>query len=315
MIAELFAPLATSAGADGLGDDAATFAGGEGDIVVTVDALAAGVHFFPDDPPEAIAAKALRVNLSDLAAKGAEPFGYVVALALGAGWTADWARGFAAGLAADNARYGVALLGGDTLRAAGGTTVSVTAFGRVPTGGIVRRRTARPGDVVTVTGAVGDAALGLLCRLGELPALPDTARAALLTAYLYPDPPVAGWRAVRDHARAAMDVSDGLLGDLAKLCRTAGVGAEIDVAAVPLSRPVSVAVALAPALRDRALTGGDDYQILATVAPEMLDAYRAALTAAGVAVAAIGRIVEPAGVVVTDAGRPLAVADGRFQHF
>jgi thiamine-monophosphate kinase len=315
LIAELFAPLATAPGADALGDDAATFPGGEGEVVVTVDALAAGVHFFPDDPPDAIAAKALRVNLSDLAAKGAEPFGYVVALALGAGWTAEWARGFAAGLAADNARYGVALLGGDTLRAAGGTTVSVTAFGRVPAGAIVRRRTARPGDIVTVTGTIGDAALGLLARLGEATDLPETARAALLTAYLYPDPPVAAWRAVRAHARAAMDVSDGLLGDLAKLCRVAGVGAEVDAGAVPFSRAAAAAIAAVPALRDRALTGGDDYQVLAAIPPERLHAYSADLAAVGLTVTGIGRIVEAAGVRLTERGQPLTVTDGRFQHF
>jgi thiamine-monophosphate kinase len=171
------------------------------------------------------------------------------------------------------------------------------------------------GPRINAGGRIGDAALGLLCRLGTAPDLPDSARAALLTAYLYPDPPVAAFRAVRAHARAAMDVSDGLVGDLLKLCRTAGVGATLDVDCVPLSPAVAVAVRVEPALRDRALTGGDDYQVLATVAEDRLDAYRGALAEAGVTVAAIGRIVEGAGLAVTAGGRPVSLADGRFQHF
>ena len=202
LIATLFAPLATDAGADGLGDDAASFAGGAGDVVVTCDALAAGVHFFPDDPPEAIAAKALRVNLSDLAAKGAEPFGYLVALALPSSCDGAWAEAFARGLAADQARYGVSLLGGDTLRASpgGGATITVTAFGRTGSGRTVRRRSARPGDVVVVTGTIGDAALGLQMRLGTSWEIDQAHAAALRSAYLYPDPPVRAWPAVRRFA-------------------------------------------------------------------------------------------------------------------
>lgn len=319
LIASVFAPLADAAGADALGDDAATFPGGSGDVVVTVDALAAGVHFFPDDPPEAIAAKALRVNLSDLAAKGAEPFGYVVALALGRGWSEDWARAFAAGLAADNARYGVCLLGGDTLRASpgGGTTISVTAFGRVPAGGIVRRRAARPGDALVVTGTIGDSALGLALRLGEGPAgLSPQDAAVLRSAYLWPDPPVAAWRAVRDHARAAMDVSDGLLGDLAKLCRTAGVGARLEADQVPLSPAVRAAVAADPSAFDRALTGGDDYQVLACVPADGVESFAAAVAAQGLSAAVVGEVVAgPPEVSVTRGGRPVRLADGRFQHF
>lgn len=321
LIADVFAPLATAAGADALTDDVAIFAAGAGDIVVTCDALAAGVHFFPDDPPEAIAAKALRVNLSDLAAKGAEPFGYMLALALGPGWTADWARAFAAGLAADQARYGVQLLGGDTVRASpgGGTQVTVTALGRVPSGRVVRRRTARPGDVLTVTGTVGDAALGLACRLdpgGRPFGLGAAAAERLGHAYLWPDPPVAAWRAVRDHASAAMDVSDGLLGDLGKLLRAAGVAARLDVGRVPLSEPVAAAVASDPAARDLALTGGDDYQILAAVPAAAFDAYRRALADVGVAVAAVGEITTGApAVALEEDGRPVALVDKRFQHF
>lgn len=318
LIATVFAPLATHAGADGLADDAAAFPAGEGDVVVTCDALAADVHFFADDPPDAIAAKALRVNLSDLAAKGAEPFAYLVALALPPSAGAQWAQAFASGLAADQARYGVTLLGGDTLRASpgGGATITVTAFGRTAAGATVRRRTAAPGDKVVVTGTIGDAALGLQARLARpWPIAPEHA-AALDRAYLWPDPPVAAWPAVRAHASAAMDVSDGLIGDLAKLCRAAGVGARLDLDAVPLSAAVRAAIAADAAAFDRAVTGGDDYQILATVPPGDLEPYLAALAAAGAAGTAIGEIVAgPPVVATTRQGRASQVADGRFQHF
>lgn len=318
LIETLFKPLATAPGADALGDDAATFSCGTDDVVVTCDALAAGVHFFADDPPEAIAAKALRVNLSDLAAKGAEPFGYVLALALGQGTEVEWVRRFADGLAADHARYGVHLLGGDTLRAStgGGTTISVTAFGRTAPGAIVRRRGAGAGETVVVTGTIGDAALGLAARLAKGAAPQDDISAALEERYLYPEPPVAAWRAVRAYAKAAMDVSDGLAGDLAKLCRAAGVGAVLEADRVPLSPAVRAAVARRPEARDVALTGGDDYQILATLEPENVDPFTAACAAEGVAVTPIGRIVPlEEGFSVRDGGREIALHDGRFQHF
>lgn len=319
LIARLFAPLATADGADGLADDAATFPCGEGDVVVTCDALAAGVHFFAHDPPDALAAKALRVNLSDLAAKGAEPFGYLLALALPEGATPEWVEGFACGLAADQARYGVSLLGGDTLRASpgGGVTIALTAFGRVPPGGAVRRRTARPGDLLAVTGTIGDAALGLVARQPGGAAWPvaQEHRAALDRAYLWPDPPVAAWRAVRVAARAAMDVSDGLVGDLAKLCRAAGVGARVEVGRVPLSPAVRAVVDEVPTALDRALTGGDDYQILAAVPPQREPAWRDALALAGVSGTIIGEVVEGAGVTLLREGRVVTMADGRFRHF
>lgn len=320
LIAKVFAPLATDAGADNLEDDAAVIAQQGADVVVTVDALAAGVHFLADDPPEAIAAKALRVNLSDLAAKGAEPFGYLLALALGTGWTEAWARAFAAGLMADQARYGVALLGGDTLRASpgGGTQIAVTALGRVPPDGAVRRRTAQPGDILTVTGTIGDGALGLLCRTSdERPfRLSRDDATALRDAYWWPNPPVHAYRAVRDHARAAMDISDGLLADAAKLARSAGVALVIDIDAVPFSPPVVAAIANDPTARDVALTGGDDYQILAAVAPEQLGPYTAVARAAKVTVTAIGSVERGLpGVRLLSGGVPAAVADRRFQHF
>ncbi|MEM8550846.1 MAG: thiamine-phosphate kinase [Pseudomonadota bacterium] len=319
LIAQILAPLATDPGADGLLDDAATVRAGMEDIVVSCDALAAGVHFFPDDPADVIAAKALRVNLSDIAAKGAKPFGYLLALAAGEETDLAWAGAFAKGLEADNKRYDVALLGGDTLRACagGGTTLSVTAFGRLPRGTIVRRRTALPGDVLVVTGSIGDSALGVRLRLGNAPFVVAPAHAdRLVQRYLLPDPPVLLAATVRRHARAAMDISDGLLADCLKLCQAAKVGADVEVDRVPFSHAVRAAISDEPAARDIALTGGDDYQILAAIPEEAVDAFRADSADVGVRTTVIGRIREGEAAVTTlQDGVPITVQDSRFRHF
>ncbi|MQT13697.1 thiamine-phosphate kinase [Segnochrobactrum spirostomi] len=322
LIARYLAPLATDPGADRLTDDAAVMpADPDHDLVVTTDALAAGIHFFADDPPDAIARKALRVNLSDLAAKGAAPRGYLLTLALPADWREDWLAAFVGGLAADQAEFACPLLGGDTLRAPSGLVVSVTAFGTVEKGGAVRRGHAQAGDRLFVTGTIGDAALGLKLRLDPA----SEARWGLSSAeaehlhdrYLLPRPRVPAAEAVRRFARAAMDVSDGLVGDLDRLCRASGVGATLHAAAVPQSPAAHRAVAAdADALRT-VLTGGDDYEILATVAPERADAFSAACAAAGVPATEIGRI-ETAGAplrVINADGNVLSLGSGRFEHF
>jgi len=324
LIERYFAPLATDPGAVGLADDAAVLSHAPGEeIVATTDALAAGIHFFADDPPAAIAAKALRVNLSDLAAKGARPRGYLLTLALPDDWTEAWLAAFCEGLAADQATYGCPLLGGDTIRAPGGLVVSVTAFGVLPAGSAVRRGGARAGDLVYVTGSIGDAALGLALRTGAVPAevaaaagLDAAGRAHLAGRYLKPLPRTAAAAAVRAHAHAAMDVSDGLVGDLARLCRASGVAAVVEAAAVPLSAPAAGLAAADPALFARALTGGDDYEILATVPAGRAAAFAADLATVGVAATAIGRIAAGAGVAVVDAaGRPLDLGAGAYAHF
>jgi thiamine-monophosphate kinase len=318
LIARHFRPLATHPGALALRDDAAMLAPAPGEaLVLTVDMIAEGVHFFADDPPEAIAAKALRVNLSDLAAKGAAPLAYLLALGLRADWHEEWVAAFAAGLGRDQAAYGIAMLGGDTVKAAGGTTVSITAIGSLPPGTMVHRAGARPGDIVFVSGTIGDAALGLRLRLGTLDGAPAGPGADhLLDRYLHPRPRLSLAAAIRHHASAAMDVSDGLLGDLGHICEESGVGAVVEAAAVPLSAPAAaLATANATALVT-ALTGGDDYEILATVPPAAAAAFAAEAEAAGVPVARIGRIVEGGGPprVLGPDGRPLALA-GSFDHF
>ncbi|TKW76938.1 MAG: thiamine-phosphate kinase, partial [Bradyrhizobium icense] len=228
LIARYFKPIATDPGALALIDDAAVLQAQGADIVVTTDAIVEGVHFLADDPPETIARKALRVNLSDLAAKGAQPAGFVLTLALR---TADdsWLKPFAASLGEDARSYACPLLGGDTVSTPGPLTISITAFGRVPVGKMVYRNGARPGDRVVVTGTIGDAALGLDVLKGGAvaTAIADdaAARQLLVGRYRVPQPRNALAAAILAHASAAMDLSDWLAGDLTKLCAASGVSA------------------------------------------------------------------------------------------
>jgi thiamine-monophosphate kinase len=319
LIARYFAPLASAAAALGLADDAARLRPRPGDdLVVTTDLIAAGVHFFADDPPAAIARKALRVNLSDLAAKGAEPLGYLLALALPAEWTEAWIRKFAAGLAADQAAYGISLLGGDTSRAANGLTIAITAFGRLPRGTMVHRGGARPGDLVYVSGSIGDAALGLALRTGKIDRKAAGRSAErLLDRYLHPQPRTALARVIRRYATAALDVSDGLIGDFGHICEVSGVGGVIEAARVPLSPSSAKLVAADPHLLEMALTGGDDYEILATVAPRQAERFERAARRTGVAVTRIGHVTKGQGgpVVIGSDGRALAFGRASFDHF
>lgn len=321
LIARYFAPLAGE-GADGLRDDAATLAPGPGcELVLTADAIVAGVHHFPEDPPGSIARKALGVNLSDLAAKGARPRGFLLTLALPDDWTEDWLAAFAAGLGEAAAAFGCPLLGGDTVRSGGPALVSVTAIGEVPAGTMLRRKAGRIGDLVGVTGSIGDAALGLALRLSPQAAwasvLGPQERAHLADRYLHPRPRVALAEALRSHARAAMDVSDGLLGDLAKMLAGTGGRAVLSLDEIPLSPAARSAVAQDAGLLETALAGGDDYEVLFCIAPETFEALRTEALAAGIPVAAIGRVVPGEGPpsVLDAAGAPLAFASASYAHF
>lgn len=294
LVRRYFAPLA-GPGALGLRDDAALVAVPPGEeLVVTKDALVAGVHFFAEDAPGSIARKALRVNLSDLAAKRSRPVGFLLALALPAGWTTDWLAGFAAGLAADAAHYGCPLLGGDTVATPGPLTLSVTALGTVVTGAMLPRTSAGVGDLVYVSGMIGDAALGLHLRGGGAApswsgALTAAERDHLLDRYLHPQPRLALHEALGS-AHAGMDVSDGLVGDLAKLLRVSGVSGRLDLGRVPLSAAASAALAADPACLETIMTGGDDYEILATVPPPAAAAFESAAARAAVRVTCIGEV-------------------------
>lgn len=319
LIARYFQPLAKkSRGALGLVDDAARFRPPPGaDLVLTLDTIAADVHFAAGDPPESIARKALRVNLSDLAAKGAIPVGYLLSLALPDDWSETWIARFTKGLAADQRSYGMTLLGGDTTRAAGGLTITVTAIGRVPGGKMVLRSGAKPGDAIFVSGTIGDAALGLAVRRGDVKAPDKKIAARLEQRYLHPQPRIALIPVLRRFANSALDVSDGLVGDLAHICEASGVGAEIAAGKVPLSSAAKAVVAGSDAALKMALTGGDDYEILATVRARNAEKFSRAAAGAGVRVTRVGHIVRgPHRPVVTDVdGEPIAFKDSGHTHF
>ncbi len=318
LIARYFRPLATAPGTFRLLDDAASFSPPPGmDLVLTKDGIAEGHHFLPGEAADAVARKALRVNLSDLAAKGATPVGYLVLLGLGPDWSEEWVRGFAEGLAADQETYGVSVYGGDTIRA-DTLIVSITAFGTVEKGRMVRRAGARPGDKVYVSGTVGDGALGLLVAKGDarVSGLSAEHRAFLHDRYRLPRPRVALAGAIARHASAALDVSDGLAGDIDKLCAASVVAAGIAAAEVPLSEAARAAVEADPDLLSLCLTGGDDYEIACTVSPENAPKFEAAATEAGVPVRSIGEIGENGGRAVFHGagGQPMRFARRAFSH-
>ena len=332
LIARFFRPLARDAGALSLVDDCAELTAPPGsDLVLKTDAVAAGIHFFAEDDWGAVARKALRVNLSDLAAKGAVPIGYLLTLALPTDWCeADLAR-FAAGLAADQEAFGLSLYGGDTIRSPDGLIVSISVFGAVPHGRMVRRAAARPGDRLYVSGTLGDAALGLLARTAPERAaawaLDEAEAAHLARRYLLPEPRLPLAPAILAHARAAMDVSDGLGLDLTRMCRGSDTAAEIAVATLPLSAAATRAVAADPALLETVLGGGDDYEILAAVSPDSAPRFEADAARAGVRITEIGRIVERTNVpdvaggknsvlrFLGRDGRSLPLIPGGFRHF
>lgn len=322
VIARYFAPLAAGEGAFGLLDDAAFIRPRPGeDLVITKDTLAAGIHFFAADPPDAIARKALRVNLSDLVAKGARPHSYLLSLALAEDWSEDWLRGFAEGLAEDQRAYDVVLLGGDTLKSPDGVVISITAVGTLESGTMVTRLGGGSGDLLYVSGTIGDGALGLMVHGGAPGAaawpLSDADRSWLARRYLLPEPRTALAETVRRHAGAAMDISDGLLGDLEKMCRACRLGAVVHIERIPHSDPVRAVVSRDRGMLPAVLNGGDDYELLCAVRPEAAGAFERSAAAAGVPVSRIGELTKYArGVsVVDDGGETVPIPTGSFEHF
>jgi thiamine-monophosphate kinase len=311
-IARRLRPLATAEAALDLTDDAALLDPPRGrQVVLAKDAMVAGVHFLPDDPPALIARKLVRVNLSDLAAMGAAPLGYLLALARPKVVTDDWLAEFCAGLATDNAEFGIALLGGDTVSTPGPLTLSLTALGEVPKGAALLRGGARPGDDVWVSGALGDAALGLKVLQGQIQP-PAAARTYLIERYRLPRPRLGLGQALRAMASAAIDISDGLIADLGHILEVSRVGAELRADALPLSP----ATRDLPGARDAALAGGDDYELLFTAPPERRAGVEALSRKLDLALTRIGRIrAEPGLDVLDEAGRVLQVPKAGWQHF
>ncbi|WP_131116265.1 thiamine-phosphate kinase [Lichenihabitans psoromatis] len=320
LIARFFAPLAGPAALE-LRDDAGLLGVSAGqELVLTKDALVAGVHFFADDPPASIARKALRVNLSDLAAKRSRPVGFLLGLVLPADWTADWLQAFAEGLGEDAAKFACPLIGGDTVSTPGPLCLSITALGEVPAAAMLRRTTARPGDIIYCSGTIGDAALGLRLRQSTGSDWTSSAtgadRAHLLDRYLHPQPRL-GLRTALLAAHAGMDVSDGLVGDLTKMMRGSGVSARLDLGRLPLSSAAKAALRIDADLLETIATGGDDYEIIATVPPVAAKGFEGAAGRAGILVTAIGEVLDgsdPLDIVGPD-GSTITFAKGSYSHY
>ncbi|MBK1668649.1 thiamine-phosphate kinase [Rhodovibrio sodomensis] len=321
LIARYFAPLAAGTdGAFGLLDDAAVIPPLPGrHLVYTSDTIASGVHYLPDDPADDVARKLLRVNLSDLAAMGARPEGYLLNTAFQPDVQEDWIAGFAAGLAGDQDSYAVRLWGGDTTRTHGATVLSLTAVGSVPQGRCLRRAGARTGDNIYVSGTIGDAAFGLKAAQGELSdALDEPALATLIDRYRRPRPRVALGQGLleRGLATAALDISDGLVADLAHLCAASGVAAEVTAAAVPLSTPVQRLVEGDSRALSTALTAGDDYELVFAVPPGRQDAVLALARELDLPLTRIGQLRAGSGVAVRGPdGELLETGAAGWQHF
>ena len=320
LIARYFAPLAEAApGAQGLLNDAAVFDPARADsLVLTLDTMVEGVHFLAEDPPGLIGRKLLRVNLSDLAAMGARPRGYLLATAFPKDLDEAWIAAFAAGLAEDQAVFGIALYGGDTVSTPGPLTLSLTAFGEVPQGRALSRAGARAGDLVYVSGTIGDGALGLRVLRGEYPALSAEERAALAARYQLPEPRLALGEALAAQglASAALDVSDGLVADLAHITQASGVAAEVEAGSVPLSPAARAALSSDPALLPGLLSGGDDYELLFSAAPERAGELADLAQALDLPLAPIGRLVAGSGVRVLDQkGREMDLSEAGWRHF
>ncbi len=323
IIKRIFAPLTKGApNAFGLEDDAALVTPDKGyDLVVTKDALVAGVHFFADDAPFDIGYKALAVNLSDLAAKGAEPVAYVLAVALPQGTDLGWLEHFAAGLAALQEISGVHLIGGDTVITPGQLTISITAFGQVEHGKFVRRSGAKPGDHVYVTGTIGDSVLGLKLRKQRESirkwGLTKGEAEFLNTRYLRPAPRMKLASVLCTWANAALDISDGLAGDFRTLCKVSHVGGCIEAGRIPFSSAAKKVLIKDPDSLETMLSGGDDYEILAAVSEEKSEGFEKAAQARSVPVSCIGHVTSTSeGVVLLgDDGIPLVFENEGYDHF
>lgn len=311
IIERLLRPIATHPAARGLADDAAVWSPPMGrELVLTHDVIAEGVHYLGTDDPSDIAWKLVAVNLSDLAAKGAEPAGVLIGLGLARPDDA-WLERFASGLARVLAEHGTALFGGDTTTGAASAVLGCTAIGHVPRGQSVLRAGAKPGDDLYVTGTIGDAGLGLAIARGEAPADP-----ALLRRYRLPTPRLAmGQGLAAAGAHAAMDVSDGLLIDASRMAKASGVRIEIALADVPLSDAAAARLTPGDTGRLAAATAGDDYELLIAAPPESRAALLTLSEATRLRLTRVGRVEAGEGFsVIGEGGAPVPVPRLGYEH-
>ena len=315
-IAKYFAPLAGTGSFD-LQDDAAHVSlDGAQRLAVTQDTILEGVHFLASHSASDVARKALRVNLSDMIAKGVQASHYSLSLGVPDRWTDEDVAEFAAGLASDQSEFDLVLTGGDTYRSPERLCVSVTMMGGMASGSdYVSRLGAKQGDVLFVCGSIGDAALGLLVETGKLDC--GNYNEALISAYRVPQVYPEAASLAAEYATASMDISDGLVGDCAKLCAASSVSAEIHAERVLMSDATRHALASDDALLQTILTGGDDYKVLCAVGADRVTAFEKSAQQAGLRVSAIGNVVEEAQnrVSLHHQGVPLSFSKESYSHF
>jgi thiamine-monophosphate kinase len=374
IIAKYFAPLSAGfPGSLGLKDDAAVLSPKPGfDLVFTKDALVADVHFFENDDPYTIAQKLLGVNVSDLAAMGAKPVGYLLAVMLPKNTSEKWLEKFTSGFAHGMKKFGGHLIGGDTVSHDGKLSLSLTAIGEVPQGKALKRSGAKMGDSIFVSGTIGDSYLGLQVLLSDMPSLRRAERSEsdaaihlpkdengfllrscsvpliamtdkkyLIERYNIPEPHINLGQQLIGIATSCIDISDGLVADLGHICECSGVGAEINIGLIPLSRaalsldgvcnPVHTFMSeqkydmnirkglQTPSYKTtlkELITGGDDYELLFTVPESLEGAVEKLSKEISVAISKIGKITSGGKVIVLDKNRSeVALPSRGYQHF
>ena len=317
IIKEFFSPLAENEFSLNLADDVAKLPVDEGyELVFTKDVCIAGVHFFPEDPPELISRKALRVNLSDLVAKGSQPVGYLIGLGLPEDWDRKWLSQFCNGLRQDQKFFGISLLGGDTVRSPQSLFISITAIGKIQCGLFRKRSTARVGDHIYVTGTIGDSYLGLLAQKRQLTLADESDRSFLVSRYLLPEPRINVISLIQKFANASLDVSDGLIGDLNHMCLASNVGAEINIDSIPISSSALNVLTTDQYKQTEIFAGGDDYEILFTVPVSKVEKFESTKKNCGFQITNIGRITANKTIQVLDSdGTNVEFVNTGFKHF
>ncbi len=314
VIRDLFAPLTRGdPGAFDLTDDAALINVPDGqELVVTADAMSAGTHFRIEDPPDLIGRKLLRVNLSDLAGKGATPVSYLLTCAWPEDITRSWIERFVGGLALDQTQYEIHVIGGDTISTHGPMSLSLTAFGYVKKGKMLLRSGAGPGDVLYISGTIGDAGLGLKLLTGELDCRNDQYKDVLIDRYQLPQPRTQLGPKLLDLATACLDVSDGLVADAGHMAAASGLGLRIELEKVPFCHAARAVMTDPVSL----LGAGDDYELLFAMPPDRQDQVQQISAALNIALTPIGQAIEGEGVEVVDArGNPVAIEQAGYRHF
>ena len=318
IIKTYFSPLSRSEkGAFNLTDDAAVIEIPDGkSMVVTTDTLVEGVHFLSEDLPENIAKKLLRVSLSDLAAMGSVPAYYNLSIATKLGTTSDWFKAFAEGLLADQIEFGVTLIGGDTVVTSGPLTLSLTAMGFVKKGKAISRSGAKLGDDIWVSGLIGDAALGLMAAKGKLISISEENKNYLISRYTQPIPQILLGPKLSGHVNSAIDVSDGLIGDLDHICETSKLGANIQITDIPISRAASIIVTEKPHYLDLILSGGDDFELLFTADKSFRAVAKSLIKTLGVNLTKIGVMVSRRSIEIFDEnGNKYFIQNNGYTHF